>query len=99
MKNRLILVVAMSLVMADATIAGDYFNGKKVYAMNCVSCHGSNGRSMDPSVPSFADGDALFRPDQDLYEQVRSGSGTMPAFRGVLSDAEIRDVITYIRSL
>jgi cytochrome c6 len=99
MKTRLIIVVAMSIIMTNITMAGDYFNGKKVYDLNCVACHGSNGHSMDPSVPGFADGDALFRPDQDLYEQVRSGSGTMPAFRGVLSDAEIRDVITYIRSL
>ncbi len=99
MKTRLIIVVAMSVVTVSVAMAGDFFNGKKVYELNCVACHGSNGRSMDPSVPSFADGDTLFRPDQDLIEQVRSGSGTMPAFRGVLSDAEIRDVITYVRSL
>lgn len=99
MKMRLLMLIAMAVVTVSVAMGGDFFNGRKVYELNCVACHGSNGRSMDPNVPSFADGDALFRPDYDLIEQVRRGSGTMPAFRGVLSDAEIRDVITYIRSL
>ena len=99
MKTWLLLVAATLFLIVNVSLAGDYFNGKTVYELNCMSCHGSHGQSMDPSVPNFADGDALFRPDQDLFEQVRRGSGIMPAFQGILSEAEIRDVITYIRSL
>lgn len=79
--------------------AADRGNGRVIYEMHCVGCHGEGGRPIDPTVPSFANGDALFMMDSDLLERIRQGNQTMPAFRGLLSDQEIRDVISYLRTL
>jgi len=92
----IILLLSMPL---QFSIAADYFNGRQVYEMHCETCHGVDGRSMVPGTPDFSTGDALFRADSDLFTQIREGKGVMPAYRGILQDNEIRDVIAYVRSL
>lgn len=90
---------AASFAVLDAAFAADYFNGREVYELHCQSCHGFDGRSMDPGTPDFTRGESLFVPDGDLYRQIRDGVGAMPAYRGLLEDSEILDVIAYVRSL
>ena len=52
-----------------------------------------------PGVPDFRRGEGLFRSDDDLLQFIRNGSGMMPAYRGLLSDRDILDVISYLRTL
>ena len=91
--------VVAAFAVLDAAVAADYFNGREVYELHCQSCHGFDGRSMDPGTPDFTRGESLFVPDSDLYRQIRDGIGAMPAYRGMLEDSEILDVIAYVRSL
>jgi len=79
--------------------AADIFNGKDVYELHCQGCHGIDGRSMEPGTPDFTRGEALLAPDSDLVQRLRDGVGMMPAYRGMLDDAELRDVVAYIRTL
>jgi len=95
----ILLFVLIAATTMNAATAADYFNGREVYEMYCQTCHGFDGKSMEPGTPDFSSGDALFRPDSDLFAQIRQGKGAMPAYRGMLTDSEIRDVITYLRSL
>ena len=102
MKHLVLLLVtlcAMALAWSPPGAANDRNNGRVIYEMHCVGCHGEGGRSVDPTVPSFANGDALFMMDSELLDRIRQGNQTMPAFRGLLSDQEIRDVISYLRTL
>jgi mono/diheme cytochrome c family protein len=39
----------------------------------------------------------LAKPDAELINDIRNGEGRMPAWRGILTDQEIRDVLAYIR--
>ena len=100
MKARFTLIAALGvfLVWANYGLAADIQNGRQVYDLHCIACHGAGGISSDPFVPSFADGDLLYLMDSDLLQGIRDGKDTMPAFRGILRDEEIRDVITYLRS-
>jgi mono/diheme cytochrome c family protein len=79
--------------------AADVFAGRTIYAAHCEGCHGDEGHSFEPGVPDFSNGDALFQTDTELFSKIRGGAGTMPAYRGVLSDSEVRNVIAYLRSL
>ena len=88
----------LSLIMS-AAMAGDMQKGREVYEMHCVACHGMNGYALDMTIPSFANGDRMFIMDQEMMQSIRNGKNMMPAFRGLLSDEEIRDVITYLRTL
>lgn len=95
----LLAVLLLGLTNFRPVNAADFFNGRQIYEVHCQSCHGIDGRSMEPGTPDFSIGDTLFRPDADLVREIRDGKGTMPAYRGLLTDAEIRDVVAYLRSL
>lgn len=92
-------LVLMCLWPQGQALAGDVFKGKEIYRSHCEVCHGPTGRSALPSAPSFAGGQGLMQPDRSLYETIRSGKNAMPGYEGVLSDREIFDVISYIRTL
>lgn len=102
MRTLTLLLAALFVVAvawSSTGAAADRNNGRAIYEMHCVGCHGEAGRALDPTVPSFANGDALFMMDSELLDRIRQGNQTMPAFRGLLSDQEIRDVISYLRTL
>lgn len=93
-----VLVILAFSLMAESLFAADERKGREVYDLHCSTCHGLDGVSTDPLVPNFADGDALFLMDAELMQRINDGNETMPAFRGLLSAEEIRDVIAYIRT-
>ncbi|HZA94276.1 MAG TPA: cytochrome c, partial [Gemmatimonadales bacterium] len=82
--------------------------GQALFAQNCTLCHGASGQGDGPGAASLrrpsADltfGHALPHSDEDYAYWIENGiEGTdMPAFGEELNDGEIRDVISYIRSL
>lgn len=79
--------------------AADYFSGKKVYSRHCVGCHGVDGAGEAAGAPDFRYGTGLLQPDGVLFQTIAQGRGGMPAFRGVLSEEEMLDVISYMRTL
>ena len=102
MRNLTLYLAALALLAVTwpaPGAAGDRGNGRVLYEMHCIGCHGEGGHSLDPTVPNFANGDGLFLMDSELLDRIRQGNQTMPAFRGLLSDQEIRDVISYLRTL
>lgn len=79
--------------------AADTFNGGKLYAVHCVSCHGVTGVNVMPNAPNFAQGEGLLKPDSSLLPSIKNGINAMPAYEGILTDQEILDVIAYVRTL
>lgn len=81
--------------------------GAKVYAANCVTCHGDKGdgkgpvgAALKPPPADFTDLDfAHGDPPEDWYQSITNGRpGTaMPAFQGKLSEADIWNVLFYVR--
>jgi mono/diheme cytochrome c family protein len=69
-------------------------NGASIFKQKCASCHtlkaaastGTIGPNLDQLKPSF----------QVAQNQVVHGGGAMPAFKGVLTDAQIRAVARYV---
>lgn len=50
-------------------------------------------------VPSFRSPDLVKAPDSQLIDATKNGKGKMPAYNGgKLADAQIKDVIAYIRT-
>ncbi len=97
--KRLTLAIALSLI-ASGAYAGNPIAGKKVWeSHSCPTCHGIDGNSPVPGVPSFAKGDDLVNPDSVLLQTITTGKGLMPSWQGVLSRQDMIDVVTYIRTL
>ncbi len=79
--------------------AGNPNAGERIYNTFCVNCHGRGGRNPMAGAPTFARGEGLMKPDMTLIQSIRMGRMAMPAFAGIISDREIHDVITYLRTL
>lgn len=107
MNQKLALGVILSL-SAAALHAGD---PKPNWTQNCAGCHGADGAGhtkagrmvqvknlTDPACQhSFTDAQAAAQIKNGFKDA--SGKEKMKAFGDKLSDAEIADLVTYVRSL
>ena len=84
---------------SGVAVAGNPVAGEQVYNTFCISCHGMGGRNPVAGAPMFARGEGLMKPDMQLVQYLRMGSAAKPPFGGILSDRELHDVITYLRTL
>lgn len=89
-------VIAFSAIKS---FAADTDRGSAIYAKHCSSCHGTSGIGVSPNMPNFSINEGLIQPDLHLKEYIYNGYNAMPAYRGVLNDNEIFDVIAYLRTL
>jgi mono/diheme cytochrome c family protein len=89
---------------------GDAARGATLYQRYCRGCHGEDGRggahTFMPHIGNLTKKDYIeFIPDGFLFTVIAEGgvavgkSGYMPAWRGTLSEQDIKDVIAFVRSL
>jgi mono/diheme cytochrome c family protein len=79
------------------TSGGGGTDGKTIFTSNCASCHtlsdakatGNIGPNLDQLKPGLA----------RVQKQVIHGGGAMPAFKGKLSDKQIKAVAKYVSSV
>lgn len=97
--NKVKAIAAMLLggAFIAPAYAADPTSGAQLYARHCVTCHGDRGRPMMPGLPDFARGERLMQSDANLVGAIKNGRGLMPAYRGLLTDDEILDVIAHLR--
>lgn len=93
------LALVAICVWQTAAWGADPVEGRKAYMTHCKNCHGTNGASQMPGIPDFSRGEALLQPDMVLVETIRRGSGMMPAYRGLLTDDELLDIVAFLRTL
>lgn len=74
------------------------------FGQHCVACHGENAtgglvkiNSKEIKVPSLKTGHALDHSDEELKNMIANGEQVMPPFKDKLSDAEIAELVTFIR--
>jgi len=89
-------------IAAAASMALAQAPGADVYKAKCQSCHGAAG------VPSPAMAKAMgVKPinevkttqETKMIAVTTNGAGKMPGFKGKLTDAQIKDSVTYFRGL
>jgi mono/diheme cytochrome c family protein len=95
----LALVSASLAVPAMAQQAGE-----ATYKAKCAMCHGADGTGNTPigknmKLRSFKSPEDIEATDADLFKQTKDGVGKMQGYAGKLTDAQIQDVVTYIRTL
>ena len=85
-------------------------NGAKVFSTNCSSCHGAQGQGVPGSFPPLANNPVVTGDPSKVVGILLGGlhgsitvngttyNGQMPAWKGTLSNKDIADVITYIRT-
>ena len=92
-------VLSLSGKSADAASAS---RGQKVFADQCASCHGLDGKgNQDQGAPNLTDDIWLYGGSkQAIVESIRTGrGGMMPAWVGRLDPVTIKSLAVYVHSL
>lgn len=95
--------LAAVILMAGA-VSFAQSSGEATYKAKCQSCHGAEGtpnpgiaKAMgvkpvsDPSVKSMS--------EAQMIAVTTNGKGKMPAYKGKLTDSQIKESVDYFRSL
>jgi nitrite reductase (NO-forming) len=93
----------------DYDLAKSIVRGKEVYVSNCINCHLADGSATPDRYPPLAKADYLHKPADSLIIIVLEGQTGEIVVNGkkyndemlaqnYLSDAEIADVLNYIRN-
>lgn len=102
-RNICIGLTTLSLALASASLNAQT-SGADTYKAKCQMCHGADGLGQTPAGKSmkavpFNDPQIVSKSDADLIATTNNGKNKMPAYKGKLSDAEIKAAIAYIRTL
>lgn len=115
MKKRSALIVTFTLIIGISLLTSNSFaeTAENNYLLYCSQCHGltGNGEGIDrpsmavaPKVHSSAVEMAKLK-DSDIHTAIAQGgaavtkSALMPPWEGVMSEAEIKDMVGYLRKL
>jgi len=97
-----ILVLALASVSLTAPALAQ--SGEATYKSKCAMCHGADGLAASPmakamKVPSVKSDDFAKLSESEMVAATENGKGKMPAYKGKLSDADIKEVVAYMRGL
>ncbi|HEX4006550.1 MAG TPA: cytochrome c [Acidobacteriaceae bacterium] len=100
-------IITAAIITLAASIAVPVFGqsaGADTYKSKCAMCHGPDGTAATPmgkmmKIPSFKDPDVVKSTDATLVSVTTDGKGKMPSYNGKLTEAQIKDVVAFIRTL
>jgi mono/diheme cytochrome c family protein len=92
-------LVATSVARSQAVATADISAGAVLFRDNCARCHGANleGTGKAPALAEIRT--KKHWTDERITNRILSGAGKkMPAFRGSLTEDQIRQLIAYLRA-
>jgi cytochrome c6 len=100
-RNLVVLVVMMALLITAAPMLAD---GAATYKAKCAMCHGPDGAGQtamgkNMKLRDLGSAEVQKATDAEWTKLITDGKGKMPAYKGKLSDAEIKAVIAFMRTL
>ncbi len=99
--SMLVAVLAVVLIAPSAVRAQ---SAAATFKAKCAGCHGADGKgSTGPGkalgVHDFSSDQVTKMSDADLINIVTTGKNKMPPYGKSLKDAEIKDLVAYVREL
>jgi mono/diheme cytochrome c family protein len=99
-----IAVLAVLCLAAAGTRAQDVANGEKIFKAKCVSCHGPDGKGDTAAgkatkARDLSSDEVRKESDATWTDIITKGKNKMPSYDKKLSDAEVKDVIAFMRTL
>ncbi len=94
--TQLVLVLAVALTAVSARADG----AAAIFEKKCATCHGKDGKGQTKMAEKMGIKDltAVSGTAADVEKVVADGRGKMPAFKGKLSDADIKDLAAFIKA-
>ena len=93
-----------SLALKQANFPKEKVDAKGIFAENCATCHGQNGRAGTfhgwlVGAQNFTDAHwQSDTSDAGIIHAIKTGPGLMPAFEKKLSSTEIEALAAYVRT-
>ena len=80
-------------------VPAEFKSGQNYYHKICANCHGADALGKQTRAPGLIDPEYLSEnfSDDEMYKQIIEGSGKMPPQRNKVSDAEVTEIIKYLR--
>ena len=77
---------------------------ESVYKAKCASCHGADGAGATPAgkatkARGFCSDEVKKETDEEWTQIIVKGKNKMPAYDKKLTEAEVKEVVAYIRGL
>jgi mono/diheme cytochrome c family protein len=78
--------------------------GEKTYKAKCASCHGADCKGATPAgkatkARDFCSDEVKKETDDEWTAIINKGKNKMPAYDKKLTEAELKGIVAYIRSL
>lgn len=104
MKRILQFLILGSLVAALVVPQIAFADAATDYKAKCQGCHGpggvpSAGMAKSMNLKPLGGAEVQGMSDADLSAAIADGKGKMKGFKGTLNDAQVKDLVGYIRSL
>lgn len=99
-----IVHIALTVGVLSMTTSVHAQSGSDTYKAKCQMCHAADGSGSTPAGKAMKalplnSPDLIKASDEQLIAATTNGKGKMPAYATKLSAAQIKDTITYIRTL
>lgn len=99
MKATLSIILAVMLASSGATFAAD---AGALWGQHCASCHGKDGSGNTAmgkklGVKNYTKEQAF--SDAEAANVIKNGKGKMKGYKDKLSDADVKALVAYVRSL
>ena len=105
MAFRIAIAVGIMMIALHASVRSqDLDFGQAEFLSKCAACHGATGAGdttmgKNLKLKDLGSADVQKQSDADLTTTISAGKGKMPAYKGKLTDAQISDLVKYIRTL
>jgi mono/diheme cytochrome c family protein len=96
------LLIVLALLFAVSARAQN--DAASVYKARCAVCHGADGSGntavgKNMSLRDLRSADVQKQTDEQLFEITAKGKNKMPGYEKSLKEAQIKDLVAYIRDL
>jgi cytochrome c6 len=94
-------VLALALVSSTYTFAD---GGAATFKAKCAMCHGATGAGdtvmgKNLKLKDLGSAEVQKQSDAELTTIITDGKGKMPAYKGKLTEAQITELVSHIRTL
>jgi cytochrome c6 len=86
------------MILSAGTMSFAQGAGEAMYKAKCAMCHGATGQGETPTGKAMKVAPFAKSPEADMIAITTNGKGKMPAFKGKLTDAQIKEVNDYVHS-
>lgn len=96
--------VTLAVMLSVAGVVGfAQSGGEATYKAKCQMCHGAAGMADAPAgkamkVKPISDPEVKKLSEAQMIDAVKNGMGKMQPYKEKLSDAQIKDAVTYFRT-